>query len=64
MGNVQNHTNSQKGDKNNMKNYRPIANLCSMSKIFEKLIMQRIIEIEDLNQVDLTGIIQLHKHVR
>ena len=45
MGNVQNHTNSQKGDKTNMKNYRPIANLCSMSKIVAKLIMQRIIKI-------------------
>ena len=45
----------KKGDKNNIKNYRPISNLCSMSKIFEKLIMQRIIEIEDFNNVDLTG---------
>ena len=26
-----------------------------MSKIFEKLIMQRIIEIEDTHNVDLTG---------
>ena len=41
----------KKGDKNNIKNYRPISNLCSMSKIFEKLIMQRIIEIEDSNNV-------------
>ena len=45
----------KKGDRNNISNYRPISNLCSMSKIFEKLIMQRIIEIEDLNNVDLTG---------
>ena len=29
-----------------------------MSKIFEKLILQRIIEIEDLNGVDLTGVKQ------
>ena len=45
----------KKGDKNNIANYRPISNLCSMSKIFEKLIMQRIIEIEDSNNIDLTG---------
>ena len=32
-------------------------NLCSMSKIFEKLIMQYH-EIEDQNNVDLTGIKQ------
>ena len=41
-----------------MANYRPIANLCSMSKIFEKLIMQKIIEIEEINKVDLTRINQ------
>ena len=29
--------------------------VCSMSKIFEKLIMKRINEIEDTNKVDLTG---------
>ena len=39
----------KKGDKTNISNYRPISNLCSMSKVFEKLIMQRIHEIEDLN---------------
>ena len=48
----------KKGEKTNIVNYRPVSNLCSMSKIFEKLIMQRIIEIEDLNNVDLTGIKQ------
>ena len=48
----------KKGDKTNISNYRPISNLCSMSKVFEKLIMQRIHEIEDLNNVDLTGIKQ------
>ena len=42
----------KKGDKTNFNNYRPIANLCSMSKFFEKLIMQRINEIEDTNNVD------------
>ena len=32
--------------------------LASMSKIFEKLIMQRITEIGDLNNIDLTGVNQ------
>ena len=45
----------KKGDRTNITNYRPISNLCSMSKVFEKLIMQRIHEIEDSNNVDLTG---------
>ena len=55
MANFKNHINSQKGDKNQIKNYRPIANLCSASEIFEKLILNRINSIqEDLN-IDLTG---------
>ena len=45
----------QQGDIKNIENYRPIANLCSTSKIFEKLILQRILEIKDENQCDLTG---------
>ena len=44
-----------KGDKKNIENYRPIANLCSSSKIFEKLILKRILEIQDVNKCDLTG---------
>ena len=43
-----------KGDINHVENYRPIANLCSTSKIFEKLILKRIIEIQDENNTDLT----------
>ena len=43
-----------KGEKNKVENYRPIANLCSTSKIFEKLILKRILEIQDTNKVDLT----------
>ena len=45
----------KKGNKNDISNYRPISNLCSTSKVFEKLILKRIFEIEDLNMVDLTG---------
>jgi hypothetical protein len=36
-------------------NYRPIANLCSTSKIFEKLILKRILEFQVINKCDLTG---------
>ena len=33
----------------------PVANLCSASKIYEKLILQRIQDIEDEKQVDITS---------
>ena len=45
----------KKGAKNDISNYRPVANLCSASKIFEKLILQRIEEIHDVENVDLTS---------
>ena len=45
----------KKGQKNQIENYRPIANLCSTSKIFEKLILKRIQAIEIFHKVDLTG---------
>ena len=45
----------KKGQKKDIENYRPIANLCSISKIFEKLILKRIMEVQDLNNVDITG---------
>ena len=38
-----------------MENYRPIANLCSTSKVFEKLILKRIMELQDEKGVDFTG---------
>ena len=44
-----------KGDKKNIESYRPIANLCSASKVFEKLILRRILEIQELNNCDITG---------
>ena len=37
-----------------MNNYRPVANLCAATKIFERLILQRIQMIEDEMEVDLT----------
>ena len=44
-----------KGEKKNIESYRPIANLCSATKIFEKLILKRILDIQDENKCDLTG---------
>ena len=38
-----------------MSNYRPISNLCTMSKIYEKLILQQLLKIAKQNKVDLTG---------
>ena len=48
----------KKGSKNVIENYRPIANLCSGSKIFEKLILKQI-HLESTNKLDLTG---KHQH--
>ena len=45
----------KKGPKKDIENYRPISNLCSTSKIFEKLILKRILEIQESNNVDITG---------
>ena len=45
----------KKGSKTSPNNYRPISNLCSITKIFERLILERIGAIEKLEGVDLTG---------
>ena len=55
----------KKGSTSKIENYRPISNLCSASKIFEKLILQRIKKLDKFNNVDLTGKSQhgfKHKH--
>ena len=44
----------KKGSKSEISNYRPISNLCTTSKIFEKLILKRLVELQDLNKVDFT----------
>ena len=41
----------KKGNNSMIENYRPVANLCSVSKIFEKLILKRINELENILQV-------------
>ena len=38
-----------------IENYRPVANLCSASKIFERLILNRINQLEAWAKNDLTG---------
>ena len=43
---------------NNYFEYRPISNLCSASKIFERMMLNRLTDIEDENGVDLTGLMQ------
>ena len=45
----------KKGSKQCIENYRPVANLCSSSKIFERLILNRINQLELLGKTDLTG---------
>ena len=45
----------KKGLKCDIENYRPIANLCSSSKLFEKLILKRMLQIESNTGIDLTG---------
>jgi uncharacterized protein YkuJ len=45
----------KKGKKNLIENYRPISNLCAGSKMFEKLILTRILEIEEQAGISLTG---------
>ena len=42
---LQNCTHVQKNENHKIENYRPIANLCSTSKIFKKLILQRFMQI-------------------
>ena len=45
----------KKGSKTCVENYRPIANLCSASKVFEKLILNQIAYLDATNKLDLTG---------
>lgn len=45
----------KKGNKSDLKNYRPISNICSLSKIYEKCLLAYIEDLEDRSGVDLTG---------
>ena len=53
MANITNFTNPQKGLTKNVENYRSLASLCSCPKIFEKLILNRIRNIETENKLDI-----------
>ena len=44
----------KKGNKSHIENYRPIANQCSTSKVFEKLILKQIHYLESTNNLDFT----------
>jgi Notch-like protein len=39
----------KKGDKENMANYRPISLLTSFSKVFEKIIYERLLQHININ---------------
>ena len=45
----------KKGKRCDVNNYRPISNLCSVTKIFERLILDKINSIELSENIDLTG---------
>jgi hypothetical protein len=45
----------KKVDKNKIENYRLVANLCCLSKLFEKLILRQINYLEKINNINLTG---------
>jgi hypothetical protein len=48
----------KKGARNKIENYRPISNLSASSKIFERLILERLMEVEKEKQIDLSGATQ------
>ena len=53
MEDVKNHSPARKGSKAKIENYCPISNLCTVSKVFEKLMLQRILEAADADMLFL-----------
>ena len=45
----------KKGDKKDINNYRPISNICSLAKMFEKTVLYKLSELERINSIDLTN---------
>ena len=45
----------KKGSRSDCANYRPVANLCSTSKFFEKMILNRIKSLESINGIEVGG---------
>ena len=39
----------------NVENYRPVASLCCTTKIFERLILNKISKLEKLNEINMAG---------
>ena len=49
----------KKGQKSKCQNYRPISNLCSIAKLYEKCILSYVGDLEARLQTDITG---THQH--
>ena len=49
-----NYTFFKKGSANNVENYRLISNLCLVSKIFENLMLQLLMDVEKFTNLDFT----------
>jgi hypothetical protein len=45
----------KKGPKDTPENYRPISNLCSLAKVYERCLLNNLKAMADENGVDLTG---------
>jgi len=45
----------KKGSKLNIENYRPISNLCSSAKVYERMILLHIGNLEEIHNSDFTG---------
>lgn len=43
------------GSKEDVENYRPISNLCSIAKVYERCLLLNLYEMAENNNVDLTG---------
>lgn len=48
----------KKGDTEKVENYRPIANLCSIAKLYERCLLLRMEKVASDNKVDMTGVNQ------
>jgi hypothetical protein len=42
-----------KGDKENMANYRPVSLLTSFSKVFEKIVYERLLQHININNISV-----------
>lgn len=48
----------KKGNPQHIENYRPISNICSLAKVFERCLLNELKALEEEENVDLTGINQ------